>query len=85
MNKERPLRGTLRLIVISSGSVMSKHLRRELEYTNGIELLHFNREASIDAFVINGVGVATEERPIPRSQRRHVATSGLDDENFTVL
>ena len=45
----------------------------------------FNREALIDAFVINGVGVATEERPIPRSQRIHVATNGLDNENFTVL
>lgn len=40
MNKERPLRGTLSLIAISSGSAMSKHLRRGLEYTNGIELLH---------------------------------------------
>ena len=71
MNKERPLRGTFSLIAISSGGVMSRHLRRGLEYTNGIELLHSNREALIDVFEINGVGVATEERPIPRSQRTH--------------
>lgn len=44
-----------------------------------------DREALIDVFEINGVRAATQEWPISRSQRRHVAANGLDNENVTVL